>query len=584
MITIIVLMTIASPIIAYFSLFSPITDLIVEEYARALDSSMNDVAHLTNTALNSIKYLSQDIYSQASYIDLLRHGTTYQNNDVYNSLLTSLYMISANNRYISALRFYFTRDRHLITFKGSTTEGSFYTQTEETTRFEKSTGMYMLVPLQTIQTYDENQPLFTSIQRITNFPRDDLLGVFAADISSDVLDELFEDTNLYNLETLCLLDQNHELLYLKGNRQLSSEFFSQLLTQLDYQNTAVSNLHLDGKSYLVCIRKLDHHAAYALRFVPSASLMQRASQLLKQTLVIYLLLSAALLVLGMSLSSQAMQPIKALAEHMRQLESGHLGEHMEETPGYDEFNLLAHRFNAMSNEIEKLIRETYLLRLSQQAAELKALRAQINPHFIFNTLQSIHYLALEHNAYEINMVVDSLSSILHYSLREEKNNVPLREEVRIVQEYLIIQQVRFIDRLCIHMDVASETLDLLLPQMILQPLVENSVLHGMKNSMAQCTVSLCSRSTAEAFFVEIKDNGIGIEPHKLHELRNALKSCVTEPICGNHIGIRNCWMRLNYLYPGAVTMNLESEPGIGTQIQIQISRKEATFFHEMPDC
>ncbi|MEG0513016.1 MAG: cache domain-containing protein, partial [Clostridia bacterium] len=315
MITIIVLMTIASPIIAYFSLFSPITDLIVEEYARALDSSMNDVAHLTNTALNSIKYLSQDIYSQASYIDLLRHGTTYQNNDVYNSLLTSLYMISANNRYISALRFYFTRDRHLITFKGSTTEGSFYTQTEETTRFEKSTGMYMLVPLQTIQTYDENQPLFTSIQRITNFPRDDLLGVFAADISSDVLDELFEDTNLYNLETLCLLDQNHELLYLKGNRQLSSEFFSQLLTQLDYQNTAVSNLHLDGKSYLVCIRKLDHHAAYALRFVPSASLMQRASQLLKQTLVIYLLLSAALLVLGMSLSSQAMQPIKALAEH-----------------------------------------------------------------------------------------------------------------------------------------------------------------------------------------------------------------------------------------------------------------------------
>ncbi|MEG0513024.1 MAG: ATP-binding protein, partial [Clostridia bacterium] len=172
----------------------------------------------------------------------------------------------------------------------------------------------------------------------------------------------------------------------------------------------------------------------------------------------------------------------------------------------------------------------------------------------------------------------------HYSLREEKNNVPLREEVRIVQEYLIIQQVRFIDRLCIHMDVASETLDLLLPQMILQPLVENSVLHGMKNSMAQCTVSLCSRSTAEAFFVEIKDNGIGIEPHKLHELRNALKSCVTEPICGNHIGIRNCWMRLNYLYPGAVTMNLESEPGIGTQIQIQISRKEATFFHEMPDC
>ncbi|MEG2434250.1 MAG: hypothetical protein RSB25_21670, partial [Acinetobacter sp.] len=60
--------------------------------------------------------------------------------------------------------------------------------------------------------------------------------------------------------------------------------------------------------------------------------------------------------------------------------------------------------------------------------------------------------------------------------------------------------------------------------------------------------------------------------------------CVTEPICGNHIGIRNCWMRLNYLYPGAVIMNLESEPGIGTQIQIQISRKEATFFDEMPDC
>jgi two-component system LytT family sensor kinase len=196
-------------------------------------------------------------------------------------------------------------------------------------------------------------------------------------------------------------------------------------------------------------------------------------------------------------------------------------------------------------------------------ARLDALSSQINPHFLFNTLNSVSSL-IRINPDEARGVVYKLSSILRRLLRKHETFNPLRDELSFIGDYLAIEMVRFGDKLRFEKDVAPETLDKLVPSMLLQPLVENCVRHGLSGKLDGGTVAIRSHMVDGRLHLSVEDDGVGIPEAKLATLFE------------QGIGVSNVNERLKVLFGNDYRMYVDSKPGSGTRIEIEIPELQAS--------
>jgi two-component system LytT family sensor kinase len=213
-----------------------------------------------------------------------------------------------------------------------------------------------------------------------------------------------------------------------------------------------------------------------------------------------------------------------------------------------------------SIRVERKLEEQGMLLLE---ARLDALQRQINPHFLFNTLNSITSLVRSQPELAREMIV-KLANILRVLLREREAFLPLREELRFTDDYLDIEVVRFGDKLKVVKEIAEDTLDIVVPGMLLQPLIENSIKHGLEPRIRGGTVTLRSRITEEGrLLVEVEDDGVGMAPE-----RDAASptSGLVRP--GNGIGMRNVRERMEVLYGKLADVEINSRPGRGTKVTL----------------
>jgi two-component system sensor histidine kinase YesM len=281
-------------------------------------------------------------------------------------------------------------------------------------------------------------------------------------------------------------------------------------------------------------------------------------------MLICLILSIAVLVW---LIYRFTRPLRQLAESMRQAGGGEFGRLIPTSSSDVEILPVIDQFNTMTTLINQLFNETYRLKLEQQRAELRALQAQINPHFLYNTLQTIHFMALKRNAYEISAIVDSLGSILRYCLKFGEDEVPLEAEIQNISQYLTVQKMRFLNRLSTHLDVDDRVKDVMIPKMILQPLVENCIVHGVQDSAKSCTIRISCFLKGEQVVIEVRDDGPGIPEARLLDIRRSLDAAEGDQ-SDDHIGVINCYLRLKYFFQGKAEFEIESAPGKGTLVRI----------------
>jgi two-component system LytT family sensor kinase len=190
-------------------------------------------------------------------------------------------------------------------------------------------------------------------------------------------------------------------------------------------------------------------------------------------------------------------------------------------------------------------------------ARLDALTSQINPHFLFNTLNSVSSL-IRTDPNHARVMVLKLSNILRRLLRKHDNFSPLREELDFIDDYLAIEMVRFGDKLQFRADVDPATLDMLVPSMLLQPLIENCIKHGLSAKLNGGSILLRTRRTENRLHLEVEDDGVGIPEHKLERLLE------------QGIGVSNVHERLKVLFGPEYRMSVDSRPGAGTRVEIEI--------------
>ena len=295
-------------------------------------------------------------------------------------------------------------------------------------------------------------------------------------------------------------------------------------------------------------------------------------------------LSVFILLLGIRFSRRISIPIVELTNYAEKITVGNFDTKDLSLKTSNEIEILTVSLNKMKNEIREMfnaIKEKSLLEAKLKETELenlkilnelknteiRVLQAQINPHFLYNTLNSISRLAYLNDNQEIVTLIESLSEMLRYNLNKIDRSITLREEIENLKNYIYIQQIRFGQKLKINFDITTAHPDTPMPCLILQPLVENSIIHGLKPYDYSGEINIKIYDEDGDVIVEIQDNGVGISAETMQDLsKNAYQNDDTQQ---SGIGFQNVMARLKDFYKSDSCISVRSKEGEGTTITLR---------------
>jgi two-component system sensor histidine kinase YesM len=368
-----------------------------------------------------------------------------------------------------------------------------------------------------------DEPVLVMNKPLIDYPGSTVLGVTSLYIGMDELKNLIR--TLYEPETegevFLFMKEDPELIYRSGG-QAASGLPVDLTNSDEWAGTEGSVLgKLDGASGYFIYLKDDYKGLplTLVKFVPLSEVNESADRTLNRSLSIQLVSVVLIVLLALLLSYYIITPIRRLLKMISRAESGNF-EVAERTAGSnDELGVLEQRFQSMLINIDDLLNREYRHRLDLSAARLKMLQAQINPHFLYNILQSIATMALRHGAEEINDKIAQLGAILRYSMDLQTEVVQLQTEIDHIEHYLSLQIGRFGNKLAYTLSCPPECLRLCVPKMVLQPLVENSIVHGFEKGKGSGALHIGIEMQEEFFFIRVLDNGKGMPQDKIEQIK-----------------------------------------------------------------
>lgn len=270
-------------------------------------------------------------------------------------------------------------------------------------------------------------------------------------------------------------------------------------------------------------------------------------------LIIFVIIAFAL---SNFFSNSIAKPIISLTSLMNQAEKGNLDISFP-VKHNDEIGMLGKQFNSMISKIKQLIETVYHEQKQKREAELSALQSQIKPHFLYNTLDTLHWMGKKHGAEDMNRIIMSLTKLFRIGLSRGKEIIPLQDEIEHVKSYLTIQQSRYEDVLNYEIQYDTSLGDCLVQKLILQPLVENSIYHGIKPKKEPCTIRIDVYQENEILHLDVLDDGIGMTPEKVEELNSAFESVDHTNQNNLGYGIFNVHERIRLSYGNEYGLKIE---------------------------
>lgn len=283
-------------------------------------------------------------------------------------------------------------------------------------------------------------------------------------------------------------------------------------------------------------------------------------------IVIILLLSIAILI-SYSFMRNYSRRINNIVSTIRQVEKGNLDARIPESKHEDELSRIAVNINSMLNELNHNIEQFYVLNMKQQQAELKALQAQIDPHFLFNTLEAIRMVAVVEGSKTSSQMIFHLAKLFRYSL-ESKDMVPLYVEIENVKQYIKLLQLKFPNKLQVHLDIPSDVEQTIVQKLILQPIIENYFIHGFKKNQPDNELFIRAVALGDKIEIRVEDNGKGMTEEELTNIVHHINREDGEEM--KSIGLRNIHQRLKLKYGNQFGISLQSVHDHGMIVTLTI--------------
>ncbi len=314
------------------------------------------------------------------------------------------------------------------------------------------------------------------------------------------------------------------------------------------------------------------HPAGGRRIVylsPVQNWNDQANRTLLVPIILGIVLLACIWPLSIMASRLISRPLSRLYKSMNHFKEGDFDQQVNIT-GSDEITELSETFNIMVRDIKDLINRNYVMVLRERESELTALQAQINPHFLYNTLDSLYWQAVDVGQDKLAEDVLSLSELFRLLLSSGQSEIPVERELSIVSHYLNIQKMRFSKKLDYSIDVSGEILELPILKLVLQPFVENAIVHGLERNDAQGFLRVTGRLKDGMICFTIADNGAGMTEEQLGRVLSPEEDTRYAKQRIGHYAIRNVKERLDLRYGGRFSLDIKSTVGQGTTVSIQI--------------
>lgn len=367
------------------------------------------------------------------------------------------------------------------------------------------------------------------------------------------------------------MNSNDAKLIIMKNKQSvypeASEFPIDRLAELN-GDEGYKIIRSEGKQYFVTFMASPKMEWTYYTLIPFDEIFQRIEKVKKTILIIFIVLFVSILLITVSFANGITEPIERLNSKMKRVQLGHfeyIEEPNERALAMDEVGQMHRNFRIMVERINELIHENYVKQLTIRDTEFKALQAQINPHFLYNTLESINWTAKLSNQTRISQMVEALGSLLRTSINLKEPLIPLGKELDIISHYVTIQKFRFDERLDFQLDVPDKVLYCSIPKLSLQPLVENAINYGLEQMIDTCTIKIHSYIKDDLLFVSVEDNGPGMEQQMVVQLLNG--EVKTK---GSGLGLKNIEDRIKLLYGETYGLMVESEPNKGTKVTLML--------------
>jgi two-component system, sensor histidine kinase YesM len=325
--------------------------------------------------------------------------------------------------------------------------------------------------------------------------------------------------------------------------------------------------HLFGRSHFVTYSKSSYMDWTYWSVIPFGTMFAKVTMIKYMVIFLFLTITIFAIYSVVRFSKRITNPIENLVSAMKFVQRGDFKVTETYTPSqyHDEVGILHQNFFLMIERINDLIKENYEKQLLIKDTEFKALQSQINPHFLYNALESINWLAKLNQQQQISQMVESLGFLLRNAISIQDDVITVREEVKMVEHYVTIQRYRFEERLEFLLSVDEKVIDCSLPKLVIQPLVENAINYGLEMMIEPCEIHVSVFKEGDYIHIVVEDNGPGMDKEQLEKVRKGEMKTR-----GTGIGLRNIDSRIKFVFGSEYGLQIDSEINKGTKVSITI--------------
>lgn len=388
------------------------------------------------------------------------------------------------------------------------------------------------------------------------------------------LEKLVKINNITEDSLFAILDQDNNVIVC--NRDLNTGDVFQDIFWEDTQEIVESTIVYKGMDSIAQCMHMEESGWKIVSIIPRDGLISDMHEVLTDGLVFVFITSAVLMLLGYLIIRNITEPIHAIVDFLQHTESKSLDKRIK-IPQQNEIAIIASNINSTLDRVEQMTHEIvehqarlYESRLTERDAELAALQSQINPHFLYNTLNCISSMGLAYDIPEISDISAAMSNIYRYSSKGDLM-VPLRQELQCIREYMRIMDIRFNGKFETEYVFSDEVLSLYALRMILQPIVENAVYHGMEVRNRKGKLVLEGKVSDEKLILTVTDNGKGMSQEALDNLRKTISDYESASLCNaekSSIGLGNISKRIKIQFGTQYGLSVDSAETSGTQVTL----------------
>lgn len=433
-------------------------------------------------------------------------------------------------------------------------------------KLRQSTGEKVMIPIHKADyLFAPSKNVFSLGRRIFNFSRGVYTGFMLIDCDTKVFERICREVNIGKSGYVFIADSSGNVLYRSGGS--GGIDIRKVMDRIGEQKSVNAIEDFGAHKTILVSDTSDYTGWTAIGILPYEEVLQRVAGI--KTIFFTLSVLFILLVFAISvlISRSVTRPMRNLQNAMRAFEKGNTDIRVS-IRSYNEIGELSHSFNQLMQKINTLLASIKSIEIKKREAELESLKSQINPHFLYNTLESIRMMAVIDENRDIASATEALANLFRYSVRQRKDIVEVRYEIQHAKNYILLQKIRYGDKFDVIYDIDEDILDCKTLKFTLQPIVENAIYHGLEKKNGKGLLIVRAKRVENDLEFEVRDNGAGMQLLQLSRLREHISSCSDDGT--QSIGLKNVNERIVLYFGGNYGLTIDSMPGEGTVVKLAI--------------